>query len=52
MTPQSVIFLHFVLLKSVDMPIFTVFFEHQPKFGQKWAIQNDNFFTFRKTQVI
>ena len=32
--------------------MFIVFFEHQPKFGQKWAKKNDNFSHFPKHRFI
>ena len=34
-TPQNAFFFSFLLLKFAEIPIFIVFFEHQPKFGQK-----------------
>ena len=42
-----------LLFLSAEMPIFKVFFEHQPKFAQKMAPKkNDNFSHFAKHRLI
>ena len=44
-------FLFFCFWKCAEIPIFTVFFEHQPKFCQKKA-KNDNFSHFSKHRLL
>ena len=42
----------FCFLKCAEIPIFIVFFEHQPKIAQKMAPQkNDNFWHFPKHRL-
>ena len=39
-------------IKCVEIPIFTVLFEHQPKFGQNMAKKKDNFSHLAKHRFI
>ena len=50
-TPQNA-FLFFCFYNFAETPIFIVFFEHQPKFGQKRGKKNDNFWQFAKHRFI
>ena len=51
-TLQNGHFSFFCFWKCAEIPIFIVFFEHHPKFGQKRGKQKDNFSHFAKHRLL